>query len=76
MKLDRGLRIFGVLSIFLALAPFFPEPHLIGKIKWVMGGAVGMQPADYFDLFLHGGPLIAFLFILGKTLGKQFKTGS
>jgi hypothetical protein len=76
MKLDRGLWIFGALSIFLSLAPFLPEPHLIGKIRWVMGGAVGMQPADYFDLFLHAGPLVVFLFMLGLTLGKQFKTGA
>lgn len=45
-----------VLSLTLGLAPFFPEPHILGKIRWVMGGAVGMQPMDYFDLVLHGSP--------------------
>jgi rhodanese-related sulfurtransferase len=47
--------------IFLGLAPFFPEPHLLGKIKWVMGGAVGMQPLDWFDLIYHGSPWILLL---------------
>jgi hypothetical protein len=40
----------------LGLAPFFPEPHLLGKLSWVAGGAVGMQPLDWFDLAWHGLP--------------------
>ena len=39
------------------LLPFSAEPHIVGKVRWVMGGAVGMQPMDYFDLVLHGSPL-------------------
>ena len=71
MKLDRSLWTFGALAIALALAPFLPEPHLIGKIRWVLGGAVGMQPMDYFDLLLHGGPLLIFLFMLGFSLVRH-----
>ncbi|WP_298351795.1 hypothetical protein [Runella sp.] len=36
-------------SLTLGLAPFLPEPHLFGKIRWIMGGAVGMKPMDWFD---------------------------
>lgn len=45
-----------VASLTLGLAPFLPEPHLFGKIKWVLGGADGMQPMDWFDLAMHGAP--------------------
>lgn len=45
-------------SLTLGLAPFVPEPHLVGKIRWVMGGAVGMQPMDWFDLVMHGAPFM------------------
>ena len=76
MKIDRSLLIFGALSFFLALAPFFPEPHLFGKIKWVMGGAEGMSGLDYFDLILHGAPITIFLFLIGTSLGKQLKSGN
>ena len=76
MKIDRSLRIFGVLALFLAFAPFYPEPHLIGKIEWVMGGAVGMTAMDYFDLILHGGPLLIVLFLLGFTIRSQFKSNT
>lgn len=45
-------------ALTLGLAPFFPEPHLLGKIRWVAGGAVGMGPMDWFDLVLHGAPWV------------------
>lgn len=45
----------------LGLAPYFPEPHIWGKIKWIMGGAVGMKPVDYFDLVFHGMPFILLI---------------
>lgn len=73
MKLDRSLWIFGTLAFFLALAPFYPEPHLIGKIEWVLGGAVGMATSDWLDLVLHGGPILTFLFLMAFSLMRQIK---
>ena len=51
-------RIIVIACLTLGLAPFAPEPHIWGKLKWVMGGAVGMQPMDWFDLLLHGLPFL------------------
>lgn len=45
-------------SLTLGLAPFAPEPHLVGKLRWLAGGAVGMGPMDWFDLTLHGAPWV------------------
>ncbi|WP_316930152.1 hypothetical protein [Neotamlana sedimentorum] len=50
------------------MAPFFPEPHIWGKIKWIAGGAKGMQFADWFDVLLHGFPFILLLFALIKKI--------
>lgn len=50
----------------LGLAPFAPEPHVWGKLKWVAGGARGMGPVDWFDLAMHGAPWIWLLVVLGK----------
>ena len=55
-------------SLTLGLAPFVPEPHIVGKIRWVMGGAVGMQPMDWFDLVLHGAPWMLLLFVSVQKL--------
>jgi hypothetical protein len=45
----------------LGLAPFFPEPHVVGKVRWVAGGAHGMGPMDWFDLVMHGAPWVVLL---------------
>lgn len=43
-------------SLTLGLAPFVPEPHLFGKLRWVAGGAHGMAALDWMDLAFHGAP--------------------
>lgn len=50
-----------LMCLTLGLAPFLPEPHLVGKIRWVAGGAVGMQAQDWFDLVMHGAPWAALI---------------
>ena len=50
-----------IACLLLGLAPFSPEPHLFGKIRWVAGGAIGMQPLDWFDLVWHGWPWLLLI---------------
>ncbi len=70
-NLPNNWKIVVLLSLSLGLAPFFPEPHLWGKIKWVAGGAVDMAIKDWFDLFLHGFPFVLLirLGVLGLLRG-------
>lgn len=56
-----------LLCLTLGLAPFFPEPHIWGKIKWIYGGANGMTAMDWFDVVLHGSP---FIYLIYKILKK------
>ena len=65
-KLPTILLLAIVLCLTLGLAPFRPEPHLFGKIKWILGGAAGMQAVDWLDFFLHLSPFILLLFIILK----------
>ena len=58
-----------LVAITLGLAPFTPEPHFLGKLRWVRGGGTGMQFMDYFDLFLHGAPWLWLFFSLLKWSG-------
>lgn len=56
----------------LGLAPFFPEPHIVGKMRWILGGAHGMQPLDWGDTLLHGAPwLVLIYFVLRDLLAKR-----
>lgn len=64
-----------VLCLFLGLAPFTPEPHLWGKIKWIAGGANGMQLIDWFDVLFHGFPFLLLLrLVYVKILHTAEKT--
>jgi hypothetical protein len=54
------LPFYIVLSLFLGLAPFFPEPHLVEKIRMLQLGELS-RPIDIFDLFLHSMPWILLL---------------
>ncbi len=61
-----------LLCLTLGLAPFFPEPHIIGKIKWLAGGGHGMKLIDWFDLVLHGFPWLLLLRLAILTLRDKF----
>nr|WP_291962019.1 hypothetical protein [Maribacter sp.] len=50
-----------LLCLTLGLAPFFLEPHILGKLKWIFGGANGMVFMDWFDVVLHGFPFILLI---------------
>ncbi len=60
-----------LLCLTLGLAPFFPEPHIVGKVKWILGGANGMQAMDWFDVLLHGFPFVLLLRIAILKLNSK-----
>ncbi len=53
--------------MFLGFSPI-SEPHLFGKVNWLLGGAIGMKAIDWFDLFMHGGSLIISIVLLIKLV--------
>ena len=69
MRLINDWRFLAILCATIGLAPYHPEPHLWGKLKWVAGGAVGMQLMDWFDLILHGSPWV----LMGRYLWLRVK---
>ena len=59
--LDRiSMPLLAVPAVFLALAPFAPQPHLWEKLNMLVAGTL-VRPIDIFDLFLHGTPLVLLL---------------
>lgn len=71
MKILNDLRIIILLCLTLGLAPFLPEPHIVGKIKWISGGANGMTMKDWFDILLHGFPFVLLIRLLILKIKKQ-----
>lgn len=41
-----------IAAIFMSLAPFLPEPHLLEKTRMLINGEL-VKPIDIFDLFWH-----------------------
>lgn len=65
-SIKTNWKLFALASVTLGLAPFTPEPHLWGKLVWIMGGAKGMQAVDWFDFLMHGTPW--FLLIISGVI--------
>ena len=70
MKFLKNTQLFLIAGLTLGLAPFFPEPHIFGKVRWLLGGAVGMKPIDWFDLIMHGSPFVLLVISLLLRLKK------
>jgi hypothetical protein len=60
-----------VWAVFMALAPFVPEPHLLEKLKMLMDGTLS-KPIDIFDLFWHTLPDI--LLVLKLVRDRSVKS--
>ncbi len=44
-------------ALLLGLAPFWPQPHLVEKARWLLEGR-SLRPIDWFDMLWHGWPLL------------------
>jgi len=46
-----------IAAVILGIMPVFPEPHLLQKARMLLDGTLA-KPADIFDLFWHGWPIL------------------
>lgn len=73
MKLKQKILLALIASLTLGLAPFKPEPHLWGKLKWIAGGGNGMGLMDYWDTFMHGAPWVALVYFIGVYVVEKIQ---
>ena len=52
--------VIAALCIFLGLAPFTPEPHIVEKLRMLAQGNL-VRPIDIFDLLMHGAPFVLLM---------------
>ncbi|HEY6871329.1 MAG TPA: hypothetical protein VI298_01250 [Geobacteraceae bacterium] len=55
MKGLLDYRIIIPLVLILGFAPFYPQPHIVEKVRMLMAGTL-KRPLDIFDLFWHAWP--------------------
>jgi len=53
-------------AIFLGLAPFSPQPHILEKLNMLVDGSL-YKPIDIFDLLFHLSPTILLLIKLVRS---------
>jgi len=64
-KLSWDLLVIACLT--LGLAPFFPEPHIVEKIRMLFKGTLS-RPIDWFDMVMHGAPWVLLILKAAFTL--------
>ena len=68
--LDRApLFLLIALAVWMAGAPFTPEPHLVEKLRLLFQGTL-TRPLDIFDLLMHAAPSV----LLAVKLARRRKT--
>ncbi len=58
-----------IAALVLGLAPFYPEPHLVEKLRMLAHGGL-TRPLDIFDLVMHAAPVVLLLMRLVR-MGLQ-----
>ncbi len=58
------------IALYLAVAPFVPEPHLVEKWRMLFQGSLS-KPIDMFDLFLHTAPLVVLAIRLWRDVQRR-----
>ena len=53
-----------LIALAIGLAPFYPEPHLIQKIRMLKAGTL-KRPLDIFDLIMHATPFLLLIIKFG-----------
>ncbi len=59
-----------IVAVALGLAPFYPEPHLVEKLRMLAQGTL-RRPIDIFDLLMHATPVV----LLALKLIRMAMTG-
>jgi hypothetical protein len=63
-----------MMSLTLGLAPFVPEPHIVGKVRWILGGAHGMKLIDWGDFLMHAIPFILLIRLIILKVMEKIKS--
>ena len=58
------------IAVYLAGAPFVPEPHLVEKWRMLFEGTL-RKPLDLFDFFLHTMPFLVLAIRLWRQLHRR-----
>jgi hypothetical protein len=70
MKRLLDYRVLIPLTLLLGLAPFFPQPHIVEKLRMLLGGTLN-KPLDIFDLIWHSWPFALLVYRIVHDIRKH-----
>ena len=70
MKDLLDYRILIPLALFLGFAPFYPQPHIVEKLRMLAAGTL-RKPIDIFNLFWHAWPFVLLAYRVLRDLRHQ-----
>jgi len=60
-------RLLILLVLLLGFAPFFPQPHIVEKLRMLLAGTL-KKPLDIFDLSWHAWPFLLLAYRIVRDL--------
>jgi hypothetical protein len=57
------------LVLLLGFAPFYPQPHIVEKIRMLMAGTL-KRPIDIFDLVWHAWPFLLLAYRIFQDITR------
>lgn len=70
MKNLLDYRFLIPLVLLLGFAPFFPQPHIVEKIRLLLTGTL-KTPIDIFDLAWHAWPFLLLAYRVGRDISSR-----
>ena len=60
------------LVLILGFAPFYPQPHIVEKIRMLVAGTL-KKPIDIFDLVWHAWPFVLLAYRIFRDISSSVK---
>lgn len=58
------------LVLILGFAPFYPQPHIVEKVRMLLAGTL-KKPIDVFDLFWHAWPFFLLAYRIVRDMSAK-----
>lgn len=65
----RTYKILIPIALLLGFAPFYPEPHIVEKLRMLLAGTL-KRPIDIFDLIWHAWPFALLAYRIMQDIKK------
>ena len=67
MKNLLDYRFLIPLVLLLGFAPFYPQPHIVEKLRMLLAGTL-KRPIDIFDLVWHAWPFVLLAYRISRDI--------